>query len=359
MATMIHDAFTDLTIDGLPQDMSETALALTRSRMIHAVAPMLTSHKVVDVRVHRGASLPHQNSAPRAHPGGNNMLQARTRLDREDWDSRGEQQITFQARTLQSVGDALILPPKVVNDIESALRLATMSPEEVKHFEIDSTGLITPGQVLINLYGPPGTGKTRLAREVAVRLGRPIIETSEPALTDATFGESGKRIMALFRDTIAQNAVLFVDDAEPLLSKRFVSPTQGAEQAINSMRSQLLIELERFAGVGVFATNLLVSYDKAYISRIKPVHVPLPGREQRVAIWNAHLPRGASRGAVDPNDLADLTHDFSGRNIRQAYLCALGLTLVAGVRELTMDRLRTAIEITCEDVRLERTPDQQ
>jgi hypothetical protein len=81
-------------------------------------------------------------------------------------------------------------------------------------------------------------------------------------LTDATFGESGKRLMTLFRDTIAQNAVLFVDDAEPLLSKRFGTPMQGAEQAINSMRSQLLIELERFAGASVFATNLLVSSDK-------------------------------------------------------------------------------------------------
>jgi hypothetical protein len=87
---------------------------------------------------------PRQTSVHGARTAGNEMPQAGTRVNDEDSDTRGDaQQLTFQARTLQSVGDALILPPKVVNDIESALRFATMSPQEIEQFEIERTGLIT------------------------------------------------------------------------------------------------------------------------------------------------------------------------------------------------------------------------
>lgn len=47
------------------------------------------------------------------------------------------------------------------------------------------------------------------------------------------------------------------------------SVTQGIDNEINAMRSTLLIELERFEGVAVFATNFAKNYDSAFVSRIR------------------------------------------------------------------------------------------
>lgn len=47
----------------------------------------------------------------------------------------------------------------------------------------------------------------------------------------------------------------FFDEADTLLGARLSSVTQGIDNEINAMRSTLLIELERFDGVVLFATN--------------------------------------------------------------------------------------------------------
>ncbi len=60
----------------------------------------------------------------------------------------------------------------------------------------------------------------------------------------------------------------FFDEADSLLSKRLTSVSQGSEQAINSMRSQLLICLEEFRGIVIFATNLVINYDQAFLTRL-------------------------------------------------------------------------------------------
>ncbi|MBR8840228.1 MAG: AAA family ATPase [Stigonema ocellatum SAG 48.90 = DSM 106950] len=60
-------------------------------------------------------------------------------------------------------------------------------------------------------------------------------------------------MLSLYRD----NAVLFIDEADSLLSKRLLHVTQGSEQAINSIRSQLFICLEQYQGIVIFATNLV------------------------------------------------------------------------------------------------------
>ncbi len=86
------------------------------------------------------------------------------------------------------------------------------------------------------------------------------------------------------------NAILFIDEADSLLSRRLTNVTQGSEQAINSMRSQLLICLERFRGVVIFATNLVENYDKAFETRVRHVHFLLPDEQGRRDIWRRHLP---------------------------------------------------------------------
>ncbi len=68
--------------------------------------------------------------------------------------------------------------------------------------------------------------------------------------------------------------MLFLDKADSLLGKRLTQVNQGSEQALNSLRSQLLLSLDGFKGIFVFATNLIETYDSAFDSRIRYTHSP-------------------------------------------------------------------------------------
>jgi ATP-dependent 26S proteasome regulatory subunit len=103
--------------------------------------------------------------------------------------------------------------------------------------------------------------------------------------------------------------------------------TQGSEQAINSMRSQLLICLEKFRGIVVFATNLVENYDSAFETRVRHVHFPLPDAAARRLIWREHLPQELPLAAdVDVDALANLKDELSGREIKNAVVAtAIGV----------------------------------
>ena len=55
------------------------------------------------------------------------------------------------------------------------------------------------------------------------------------------------------------------------------------------MRSQLLICLEQFRGIVIFATNLVVNYDRAFLSRLISIEFRVPDATARRAIWERHL----------------------------------------------------------------------
>ena len=75
-----------------------------------------------------------------------------------------------------------------------------------------------------------------------------------------------------------------------MLGARLSSVTQGIDNEINAMRSTLLIELERFNGIVVFATNFAKNYDRAFVSRIRyHIEFKLPDLEGRKQLWNRLL----------------------------------------------------------------------
>ena len=138
-------------------------------------------------------------------------------------------------------------------------------------------------------------------------------------------------VKAIFLAAKNNDAVLFFDEADSLLSKRLTSVNQGSEQAINSMRSQLLICLEEFRGIVIFATNLVVNYDQAFLTRLISVEFKNPDKETRENIWNVHI-RPANDGKehqlniplssdVDISELAE-KYEFVGREIRNAVVSA-------------------------------------
>src|SRR5262249_31640690 len=90
-----------------------------------------------------------------------------------------------------------------------------------------------------------------------------------------------------------------------------------------SMRSQLLICLEQFHGVVVFATNFVQAYDKAFETRVRHIEFPMPDINGRRDIWRRHLVNTLPQGRdVDPQWLAENFDDLCGRDIKNAVIDA-------------------------------------
>lgn len=223
--------------------------------------------------------------------------------------------------------DMLQLPSETLRKIERAIARIKL---ERKIFDEWGLYAIMPNPVCaLSFYGLPGTGKTLAADAVASDLGKKIIRASYADIESKYHGEGPKNVNAIFTAAEKQDALLFIDEADSLLSKRLTNVTQGSEQAINSMRSQILICLERFRGVVIFATNLVVNYDKAFESRLISVEFTLPDAEMREKIWRAHLypnPKAEVQLKIPLSDdinLGELAkYPLCGRDIRNIVINA-------------------------------------
>ena len=214
----------------------------------------------------------------------------------------------------------VILPKKTLDEILDAA--ATIQVEEKVFDEWGLRSIIPYAASAMSFYGPPGTGKTMAAEAVASMLDKKIIRASYADIESKYHGEGPKMVKAIFMAAEREDAVLFLDESDSLLSKRLTDVRSGSEQAINSMRSQLLMCLEQFRGIVIFATNLVVNYDSAFLSRLISIEFPKPDTEARRAIWERHLRGEGLRiplsDDVDVNELAEKYDTFCGREIKNA-----------------------------------------
>ena len=122
--------------------------------------------------------------------------------------------------------------------------------------------------------------------------------------------------------------MLFFDEADSFLGKRIQNINQSADQALNSLRSQMLILLEEHSGVVIFATNLVSNFDKAFQSRIlKHIKFELPNEEARIAIIRkmipSKLPLAGPLADQELKELGEMAEGFSGREMKNAILDTL------------------------------------
>ncbi len=109
------------------------------------------------------------------------------------------------------------------------------------------------------------------------------------------------------------------------------------------MRSTMLIELERFDGIVVFATNFERNYDEAFRSRISyHVHFPLPDASARRLLWERMIV--AEIPLVEPRDsLVErcvlASEGLSGREVRTCMRLALPKALLTSVNDVASARL--------------------
>lgn len=215
--------------------------------------------------------------------------------------------------------------------------------------EVDPMGR----NMILNFYGPPGTGKTLAAEALAGTLKRRYIHIGISELESKYVGDTAKNIASAFKAAADENALLFFDEADTLLGARLSSVTQGIDNEINAMRSTLLIELERFNGIVVFATNFAKNYDSAFVSRIRyHIEFKLPDFEGRKQLWNRMLVSGVpleEDRTLIIERAAETSEGLSGREIRTVLRTAFPRALVENPREPKV--LWTHLESAIADVR--------
>ena len=218
--------------------------------------------------------------------------------------------------------------------------------------EVDPMGR----NMVINFYGPPGTGKTLAAEALAGTLGLKFIHIGISEIESKFVGDTAKNISAAFQSAALQGALLFFDEADTLLGARLSSVTQGIDNEINAMRSTMLIELERFNGVVVFATNFAKNYDSAFVSRIRyHIAFKLPDLEGRKQLWSKMLVPGVPL-AEDRETLiercATASEGLSGREVRTVLRTAFPRAIQDNVQEPRVQW--THLESAIADVRTAR-----
>lgn len=244
----------------------------------------------------------------------------------------------------------LQIPDETRKAIDQSLNRIKLEPEVFEEWGLYA---IMPNPVCaLSFYGTPGSGKTMAADAIADSLGKKIIRANYADIESKYHGEGPKNVNAIFKAAEEQDAVLFIDEADALLSKRLTNVTQGSEQAINSMRAQILICLERFHGIVIFATNLVINYDKAFVSRLISIEFPFPDAEIREKIWRAHLlPIEGTKVKLkipiaEDIDFSGLAKNFEicGRVIRNVVINACVAARSRGESTLSNDHLLMALQ---------------
>lgn len=212
--------------------------------------------------------------------------------------------------------DEVILSPLVRSRLETALnriRYHDKLYEEWNLKKIDPYGR----RVAINFFGPPGTGKTLSAEGVAQHLGKKIIKVNYAEIESKYVGETPKNITAAFKKARETDSILFFDEADSILGKRLTNVTQSADHGVNLSRSVMLLQLDAFEGIVIFATNLPENFDGAFVRRILAhIEFELPDLDCRVKLWDFLLPDEVPRkNDVHPNWLAIQSEGLSGGDI--------------------------------------------
>jgi SpoVK/Ycf46/Vps4 family AAA+-type ATPase len=132
-----------------------------------------------------------------------------------------------------------------------------------------------PARTLL-MYGPPGNGKTSLAVALARALKLPGVLLRAGGMKDMHVGNSEKNLIGAFAVAMAQPCVLFMDEADSLLSAR-TAVRHSADKAANDLLNTILTTLDRCPEhVYVFAaTNLPDNLDPAALRRFE-LHIELP-----------------------------------------------------------------------------------
>lgn len=174
----------------------------------------------------------------------------------------------------------------------------------------------------INLYGHPGTGKSMAAHAIADQLGRNILTVDYSQIESKYVGETAKNLTAMFDYAKKSGSVIFFDEADALLSRRVTTMSNSTDVSVNQTRSVLLVLINDYDDLILFASNFIANYDPAFMRRILAhIKFDLPDEAARLRLWQMHIPQKMPTDA-DPAQLAQKYSGISGSDISNAVLNA-------------------------------------
>ncbi|MBK8751633.1 MAG: ATP-binding protein [Candidatus Competibacteraceae bacterium] len=153
---------------------------------------------------------------------------------------------------------------------ESADQTATVPVDfdlELLRVETDlnrlTQGLTRRRQGRLCLYGPPGTGKSAFAAWLAQQLEMPLLRKQASDLLGMYVGENEQNIAAMFKEAHDRKALLLLDEADSFLRTRRSAHQRWEVSQVN----ELLVQMERYEGILICATNLMEELDEAVLRR--------------------------------------------------------------------------------------------
>jgi len=219
-----------------------------------------------------------------------------------------------------------------IGDLEEAKqKIREMIELPLKHPELFKRLGIEPPKGIL-LYGPPGCGKTLLAKAVANETEAYFIAINGPEIMSKFYGESEARLREVFKEA-QENApaIIFIDEIDAVAPKR-EEVTGEVEKRVVAQLLALMDGLEARGDVIVIgATNRPEAVDPALRrpGRFdREIEIGVPDKRARKEILQVHTRNMPLSKDVDLNEIAELTHGFTGADI--AALC----------REAAMHRLR-------------------
>lgn len=223
--------------------------------------------------------------------------------------------------------DDLILPVEKKERIKYAISLIDNIPLVYNKWNFSS---IDPfPRAILNFHGEPGTGKTMCAHAIASHLGKDLLALNYAEIESKYIGDAPKKLESAFAFARQHNVIMFFDEADSFLGKRVEDVRHSADQALNSLRSTMLIQLEMYEGVVIFATNLRDNYDKAFKSRfLYEIQFELPNDECRGQILESYINKlaplkNANYSSEQLDTLIRETESLSGRDIKSLILDSL------------------------------------
>jgi SpoVK/Ycf46/Vps4 family AAA+-type ATPase len=140
------------------------------------------------------------------------------------------------------------------------------------------------------------------------------------AVMNKYVGESEKNLGLVLDEAAASDVVLLLDEADALFGRRSDGGETG-ERYVNMLTNFLLTRIESHPGIVVLTSNSRSRIDPSFTRRLDAIlDFPLPGGEERLRLWDAHL-GGRSPGPEVVRLLAAYC-DLAGGHIRNAVLNA-------------------------------------